>query len=604
MIEPRLVTLGDLFSDRTHYQVPIYQRSYVWDREEQWTPLWEDLEETTKPRLNNEPGTAHFLGAIVIELTSAEPGRVKTYSVIDGQQRLTTLQLLLAALRSVATELDPEREDGIRRLLINEGRHAEGLLKFKVAPGEYDRGKFTDIVNSVPEDMSMEKDGIPGAYHYFRGEIDGWLREGDASDGAALERLDALQDTMEGLLQVVAIQLDGSSDAQVIFETLNSRGADLTSLDLAKNSLFRRAERDGAKVSELHSTYWEPALGDADYWLETVRQGRYTSERADLFLMHWLTMKTGKPARVQHLFADFRKRYLPPEQLPSPAKDLVMEISRDATIFRSFDDLPPNSVEGRFFHRLGLMDTTTLLPVALLLFRGTELIDSRRQRALQALESWLVRRMLLGATTQHYNRLLASLLKTLHEQPSLANADDVIIESLRAYSNPTDTWPNDSEVLKRLETQPLYNSISRTRIRLLLEACEQRLADTNKTEQLPLPDRLSIEHALPQQWHDHWPLPSEHDSEDDIIERDARVDRLGNLTLVTSALNSSLSNSEWSVKRAELAKRSQLLVNQRLCAHQIWNDALIDERSAELACLVVESWPGPNADRWSEGAAT
>ena len=91
------------------------------------------------------------------------------------------------------------------------------------------------------------------------------------------ERLDVLQDTLEGLLQVVAILLDGSSDAQVIFETLNSRGADLASLDLVKNSLLRAAAHDGVDISILHATYWQPALGAAEYWLSTIRQGRYTS---------------------------------------------------------------------------------------------------------------------------------------------------------------------------------------------------------------------------------------------------------------------------------------------------------------------------------------
>jgi len=598
VIEPRLVTLGDLFSDRGQYQVPIYQRPYVWDKEEQWTPLWEDLRNTAQAHLKGQEAP-HFLGAIVIELVSAQPGHVKEYAVIDGQQRLMTLQLLLAALRSVVEEISPGHSQEVQKLLLNDGKHATGDLRLKVLPGEHDRPAFKQVLESPDGDVPLNAKGIPGAYGYFMGEIRRWVQPVNSIEHREA-MLDALQEATEGLLQVVSIQLDGSSDAQVIFETLNSRGADLTSLDLAKNALFRLAEKEATaegEVSDLHASHWQPSLGDADYWLETVRQGRYTSERADLFLMHWLTMKVGKPARVQHLFADFRKEILGRDPAPT-AHELIVELSKDAKTFRSFDSFDEGSVEGRFFRRLRLMDTTTLLPVALLLFRSEELDVDRRRRALRALESWLVRRMLLGATTAHYNRLLASLLETLNDQPNLEAADDVVIQALRGYSNPTDTWPTDERVVTQIRTHGLYNWINHKRIRILLEASELQLADSGKSEQLPLPEKLSVEHAMPQNWQKNWPLPPEMDNEAGITERNERINRLGNLTLVTSALNSSLSDSEWSVKRAALAKHSQLLVNQLLCAQETWNDAAIDARSAELAEIIVRSWPGSSSPEW------
>jgi hypothetical protein len=595
VIEPRLVTLQDLFVDRVHYEVPIYQRPYVWERDEQWLPLWQDVVDAANGRLTGQP-LAHFLGAIVIELRSADPGRVKVFSVIDGQQRLMTLQVLLASLREVARERDESRVSDLDRLLSNEGRHADGPLAFKVWPSEDDRETFRLTVR--PDDgaaVPTDGNGIHGAYHFFKAAIDEWLGAGED----ATDRLDALQDTVEGLLQVVAIQLDGSTDAQIIFETLNSRGADLTSLDLAKNSLLRQAAREGVKVGELHATYWQPALGEGKYWLQTVRQGRYTSERADLFLMHWLTMRTGKPPRVQRLFADFRRLIMQADP-PPEAADIVKELSSDAKTYRWFDEADRASVEGRFFHRLDLMDTTTLIPVALLLFRSKELSVERRQRALRALESWLVRRMMLGANTQHYNRLLAALLSRLHEQPDLATADVTIIDVLRGFESETDRWPSDKDVTHRLLKEPLYNWINQRRIRVLLEACEEQIAATPLTEQLLLPEKLTIEHALPQSWTKNWPMTIEDDEHpDDAVEdRDAHVHLLGNLTLVTRGLNSSLSNAAWPAKRKALADRSQLLVNQRLCAHETWDEEQIDARGTELCGYVLNTWPGPDAEVW------
>jgi hypothetical protein len=598
MITPRLMTLQDLFGDRIFYEVPIYQRSYVWNRDDQWQPLWEDIHSLTTARLDGLPALGHFLGAIVIELVSAEPGRVKEYSVIDGQQRLTTLQIVIAALRSVMQEHEPDRAGEVDRLLKNEGRHADGKLSFKVWPSDTDQPSFMATVRPQHGEPAVSEAGMAGAYHYFRGQIATWLADADTPEARG-QRVDALQDVLEGLLQVVAILLDGSSDAQVIFETLNSRGADLTSLDLVKNSLLRAAAHDGVNVSQLHAEHWQPALGDADYWLATIRQGRYTSPRADLFLMHWLTMRLGTVARVQRLFADFRRLVMRAENAPS-AEELIKELSADARVYHGFDDLDPLSVEGRFFRRLDLMDTTTLIPVALLLFRSNELSTPRRDRALQALESWLVRRMILGATTAHYNRLLAALLTKLHELESLETADDAIIATLRGFANPTDAWPTDDQIRRRLLDQSLYGSINQRRIRVLLEACELRIADDNRTEQLAMPEGLTIEHALPQGWRANWPVaPAEGvHLETAQQERDAHVHLVGNLTMVTGSLNSALSNAAWDVKRRELARRSQLLVNQRLCAEESWDEAKIDNRGGVLAGYILETWAGPTDASW------
>ncbi len=599
MILPRLLTLNDLFFDQIHYEVPLYQRPYVWGREDQWEPLWQDICDTTRRSVvAKQAVTAHFLGSIVIELVSAEPGRVKVYTVIDGQQRLATLQVLLAAFRSVLANRAPDNMGDVTRLLSNEGRNATGLLRLKVLPGEHDRSAFEVTLDDTNGGLvPAATTGIFGAYHFFREKIGSFIDD-ESEPGDVAVRIETLQDVLEGLVQVVAIQLDGSSDAQVIFETLNSRGADLTSLDLAKNALLQQARRDGFDVSDLHAKYWQPTLGDADYWLELVRQGRYVRERADLFLMHWMTMRTAKQPRVARLFADFRRDVLRGDPEVS-VRTLIVDLTSDAKTYRSFDTLDRQTAEGRFFERLETMDTTTLIPVALMLFRASELSPTSRTRALGALESWLVRRMILGATTQHYNRLLAAVLARLREQESLANADGVIIEVLRGFASPTDRWPPDSDLVARLLEQPLYGYINQRRIAMLLAACEHQMATTNRSEQIAVPGGLTIEHAMPQSWAKYWPLPLNADEDVARANRDAHIHRLGNLTVVTHALNSSLSDAAWPQKRAELAKRSQLLVNQRLCAMESWDESRIASRGAELVTYIAKTWPGPDDTIWS-----
>jgi hypothetical protein len=218
--------------------------------------------------------------------------------------------------------------------------------------------------------------------------------------------------------------------------------------------------------------------------------------------MHWLAMELGQVVRADKLFDTFRKDVLhgghPPE-----TTELIPRLCADARTMRSFDDFNVETPEGLFFSRLETLDTTTMLPVALFLFRTPEVSDEQRRVALAALESWLVRRMMLRLTTKNYNRTLASLLKALREDPS--RADEIIVADLRASQADTARWPSDDMIRERLEEKDTYAYIRQDRVRMLLEACEMDIRDSAKTEIVGLPAGLSIEHALPRSWQDHWP---------------------------------------------------------------------------------------------------
>lgn len=318
--------------------------------------------------------------------------------------------------------------------------------------------------------------------------------------------------------------------------------------------------------------------------------------------MHWLAMELGQVVRADRLFDSFRKDVLRGPSSPS-VEELIPRLCEDARTMRSFDSFAPGTREELFFSRLEAMDTTTMLPIVLLLFRSAELDTLRRHRALAALESWLVRRAILRLTAKNYNRTLTSLLTAIKND--LAYADEAVVRELRSSQATTVVWPSDADIRARLENGDLYGYVGQPRVRMLLEACELDVRDPAKTEAIALPAGLSIEHALPQSWEEHWPLPEGRDAEQLRLNREAHINRLGNLTLVTQPLNSSLSNASWlsspaslNSKRDELAKRSVLLINQHLCQRNDWNEQLIDGRSAELTERIVRIWPGPAADGW------
>lgn len=610
MQTPQTQTLYDIFSDaRIRYIVPVYQRAYVWKREENWEPLWEDISRVLERYLDDpheRPAPTHFLGALVLEQQRAAPGQVDERVIIDGQQRLTTLQALLAAARLVVRDRDEDVARELGELTLNRAKTASGDLRFKVWPSKSDRAPFKSIID--PElSPSPSSQGIPGAYAYFVEAIRAWLAEDDPHSHGTERHVQALQHCLSDLLYFVTINLDDSDNAQVIFETLNARGTDLTALDLVKNIVFLLAERSREDVDALYEDYWMPTFEADDYWRQEERQGRETRPRADWFLMHWLAMELGRVVGTSSLFDTFRRDVLRATPAPS-MKSLVPRLCEDARIMRGFRDYPQSTPERLFFDRLAAMDTTTLYPLALLLFRSPRVTESVRRRALGAVESWLVRRAILRLTSKNYNRLLASMIARV--KADLEHADAAVVTELRASDAETAVWPSDETLRDRLQFREVYGFIGQARLRMLLEACEQDLRAGAKTEKVSLPEGLSIEHAMPQSWREHWQRPAGDDQGEAGKQRDAHLHRLGNLTLVTAPLNSSLGNAPWTIatalspektkseKRAELKNHSVLLLNQRLISHDVWDEAQIDERGKDLAERIIRTWPGPVAENW------
>ena len=216
-----------------------------------------------------------------------------------------------------------------------------------------------------------------------------------------------------------------------------------------------------------------------------------------------------------------------------------------------------------------------------------------------------MRRAILRYTAKNYNRSLTNLLKTLKQ--SADDADVAIATELRSSEAATGVWPSDADVRSQLVNHSLYGALSQARVRMLLEACELYVRDPAKTEAIALPGGLTIEHALPQAWEEHWPVPAgtEEEKAAATVARAEHVQRLGNLTLTTQPLNSALSNAAWLAerpgepsKRDELQKRSVLLINQQLCRHDRWDERAIDVRGAEFTEAILATWPGPDAPFW------
>jgi hypothetical protein len=597
-MQARTLTPVAIFGYHVRYVVPLFQRPYVWTREDQWLPLWEDVQAVAERLLSSSSNSVppHFLGAIVLDHSPNPTGFIAAKSVIDGQQRLTTLQLLLDAAQFVAGKFGRDIDaKALRVLVLNDAEIAQDPSEeLKVWPTNRDRRAFTAAMKddaAVAGPLAFTQ--IAKAHAFFTDTITRWALDGATPD-LTKNRITALTHTLREHLKLVVIDLDEGDNSQVIFETLNHRGARLLAADLIKNLVFQVAEAQGLDVEGLYENHWSHL--DTDYWRQRVARGRQFIPRIDIFVNYWLIMRLVREVPSDRIFVEFREHVM--DARPS-VEQLLAELARDARAFRALESRRRTTAIGRFRYRvLEAMDSAAVTPLLLWLVQWPEERLARKQRdaALAAIESWLVRRALCRLTNKEVPRLVVDLLRVLHSSGP-EKAGDLTEAFLAEQSLDTRFWPTDDMVIDSLRDAPVYRMLLRSRLRMLLEAIEDRMR-TAKAEDQACPLNLTVEHVMPQAWRQHWPL----DPPDEIaaLKRDRRIQTLGNLTLVSAKLNPELSNLPWvkagaKGKRAVLLEHSLLKLNADLVAqHESqWTDDAIVARTDVMSRAAVKIWRRP-----------
>lgn len=597
-MDARTLDIKTIFGQERRHVVPLFQRPYVWERGSQLEPLWGDIQAVAERLLAGVTVRAHFLGAIVLDHVPKPTGEVEVRQVIDGQQRLTTIQLVFEAFADYCKEHGKDKHYAmLQKLVRNDNQFStDADEQFKVWPTTQDQDTFRKVMNcggpgelrqafGVKRDDGNTEQPIADAYLYFSSAIADWV---DASDGAgsADTRLDALFKTLREYVRLVVIDLDPNDDAQVIFETLNARGTPLLPADLVKNLLFHRAQIDGAGIESLYQKYWKHFDEDR-YWRDKKGRGHARRALIDTFLQHYLTVKLRDEVPVGHLYIAFRDHVA-----ASKASDVLSDIRRYADTFRQFEIFDPGTREALFVSRLSDMDLTTAHPLLLELLASHSSDRSQLRGILIDIESFLVRRMVCQLNTRGYSRLFIELLKVLGEVGGAPR--ERVRSKLLAGKSDSDRWPDDEEVKRAWLNNPLYRGLVRKRIRMLLEAVEHALR-TGKTERMTFNEKLTIEHLMPQDWAKHWPLPEGLISDDDPQSaRDRLIHTMGNLTLLTKTLNPSVSNGPWEKKRDQISKHSILRLNNVLDEHEEWNERLIRKRGESLLKHFKDVWPRPS----------
>ncbi len=609
-METQVRTPQMVFMQPQRLVVPLFQRPYVWNEENQWEPLWNDIIRVAE-RLLREPHTKHFphfLGAVVLQQMQSPTGLMQERTIIDGQQRLTTLQLLLDALHAELMAVGAAAPAArIEPLITNaDPFRARPEDRFKVWPTNRDRPSFNSVMGAEPpvnhDALGHSGERMLEAHRYFSEQARDWLNNGT---GDVEQRAAAIETVARDLLQMVVIDLAADENAQEIFETLNARGAQLTAADLIKNFVFQRLLESGTDVEDAYERYWKDF--ESAFWEKEISLGRLRYARSSVFLNHWLIARTGEEIVAREVFNRFKSYAGFEAGVPMVA--LLEQIDRAAAVYRRFvttsTEQGPVDRLGLFGYRTGVLESEVVKPLVLLLLdpEETPIPDPQLSKALDVIESWMVRRMLVRATTKGYNQVVAELI-TLLRKSDRTVAGDELEGFFAGQTSATRYWPDDDEIREELKVLQVYRRVGRGRLRMVLEAIEDHLRGWKDGKvglggERVTRGKFHIEHVMPRRWTTHWPLP---DGSRDEAGRDLLIHTIGNLTLLTGPLNSKVSNGPWlgdNGKKKGLEAHDVLVMNRELlkAADQGWAEAGIRSRSLELANLIVEIWPTPPGHR-------
>jgi uncharacterized protein with ParB-like and HNH nuclease domain len=567
-------TIRDIFNRGRNLEIPFFQRAYVWNTE-QWQRFLEDMimVSTTK--------RPYFLGSVILKQQETSSNKDSILTVIDGQQRLTTLNIFLKVLclknnsDNDFTETFKKQRDKSIILLHNHN----------------DQESFNKIVNleslTIFKNVS-ENDNILSAYNFFNENI--------TADG--LENSINFFNILDNIL-FVGIDLGYEEDEQQIFDTINSLGVRLTTAELLKNYFFKRDE------IESYNKYWKQIFEKDDetktYWDKEITTGRLKRTFIDLFFYSYLQIKTQESelkvktddkidfSKVENLFESY-KRFIRDYKLDKTK--ILDEIKEYAILFReNFDhDIVENELNAESgIERINAiifgLDTSTLIPYTLYILKNIE-DENQRNELFNFIESYVMRRMVVKATTKNYNQLFTDRLisnKILSKKQ--------FVDYLESRNDKVNYLPSDTELKFGFENSILINKQTAGIIYLI----ESKIRNRNKqATQLLGIRKYSLEHLMPKKWENKWNSVSNKEAKD---YRNFKLKTLGNLAIITQSLNASIRDSNWPTKKKGSGNKEGLQHYsggiETLAPYfelNDWNETEIENRAEFLLGKAKEIW--------------
>lgn len=532
--------LQDIIEGTKQYVVPLFQRTYSWTSKE-WEILWKDLVdlcEVENPR-------THFIGSIVNMPTTSVPEGVAKFLLIDGQQRLTTIFILLTLLRNKARENQNHEfaEEINNTLLVNPYKKDNDF--FKLMPTQVDREVYKNFINGRP---NSNENRLTKAYDFFEKKL----------KQVELEP-EKLKKIITSYFSVVSIVLDADDNPYLVFEGLNAKGRPLTQADLIRNYFFMRIHID--KQDEVYKEFWEP--------METALNDNLTE-----YIRHFL-MRGGNIVKQTDVYYALKENVSTLTAINYLAELKKFSVYYQRLIYPTFE---PEEDLQKYFRRLNRIEVTTAYPL-LLNFYGDytngKINKSEFIAILKTLENYLIRRFVCNVPTNQLNKIFP----TVYPQIIAKNLDN-LVEGFKMVLQARG-YPKDNEFDSRFRETKFYGAGDRQiKTKLILETLEEKYAHKEGVSF----ENLTIEHIMPQTLSPWW---QSHLGEYWEETHDIFLNTIGNLTL--TAYNTELSNSNFQTKK-QLYNESHLELNKHFTPLDSWTRKEIEERAGILAKQALDVW--------------
>lgn len=560
-------TLNKLLNTSRQFIVPIFQRNYSWQKS-QYEQLWFDILRASKFKEKQN----HFIGSIVYIDMGTPAGRPQQLLLIDGQQRLTTISILLCAIKDYVQKFNLETK------LINLAKIKNQFLynsdeidedKYKLLLNVQDKETYIKLIDNTIFTVNKPATNIIKCYEFFYERIEDFIKQHGQID-----------EIYAGIfkLSLVSISLDKDSDnPQMIFESMNSTGKDLSQTDLLRNYLLMDLTPE--KQTRLYKTYWKPMeeLFGEDIYKNDVN-------KFDYFIRDFLTLKsdTGHICKINNVYENFKRYYLDNNcEKFAVLKDLFTY----AKYYACIDLLQENDDELKlYWQEFKKLDSHVVYPFLLKLYDDYSrqiLIKEDFKKIFQVVISYLWRRAICEIPTNSLSKTFAILYQAV-------NKDDYVNSIIKAlvFKSSYKRFPSDYEVREKLQTKDIYHFRLR---KYLLEALEnyyhKEPIDLNTAN-------YTIEHIMPQNI-EHNLSWQQMLGEDWQEVHSLYLHSLGNLTI--TGYNAEMSNkSFWEKVNGESGfKHSHLKLNESIAQCDVWNKKAIQRRTNILTDIILKIWKYP-----------
>lgn len=536
------------------FNIPVYQRNYNW-KQEQCKKLFDDI-----LNIKEENKDIHFIGTIVYVDIKTGPS-FKEFVIIDGQQRITTMLLLIKALHDESDDEDL-KVDLYNDYLVNNSKKIEDKYRIKLKTVANDAKIFSDLISNC----NLYTDEYKGSkiyenYYYFRNRI----KESKLTSEELYELI--------GKLTMVYIMLDNDKeDPQLIFESLNSTGLDLTAADLIRNYLLMGYERE--KQEELYNNYWQKL------------ENKIMISEITNFLRDYLTLKTNNIPNKNQVYETFKSFYKKELQTGKKIEDILEEINIYAKYYewiKKFNSpLEKVNISLEDFEKL---NSSVVIPFLLYLFYSFEKNKIKEEDIIYLLEvikTYIIRRAICNIQTNALNKIFANLVKEVESREEFRNFFKENVLGILLSKSTTGIFPRDNQFKESLIKKDLYSF-------KLHKYILSKIAMKDEKEIVKFED-LTTEHIMPQKLNSKWKVDLGTKYED-IHEK--YLHTIGNLTL--TGYNPEISNKPFEEKKA-FYTNSNIKITRDLKKYEKWDESTILNRANELSELATKIWSIPKIE--------